>query len=730
MKQENYLPATDLSENLTTRKLMEAWYILAGDGVAVLVDTVKPRIYRVFTFGRFGTLQQLVYDTDGTEQDKGHYGIVPTYTAGEKKFYPFVHRAMDFRDNAPEKIVFEPKHNLLRMEGIQCFDDDGRVGGKLGFEIRVKGKKIIVATDFPSRADRYECSVGLYPLFTEYQGHADIQFRPVEYFEYGILGIYQPKFDRVLGKQLLLKDRQGRIPGLKISSRTGECRLMSRTDWERGNAFKLDVVVEGKSPRQVIEYEFLSNPVTVHSKPFYFAGRTERLEIAAREKPAVTVDGKPIPVRAKGAGKFEVKISLTEGKHDLLAENRSGRSKRTICAVGAPDEKLVKMGDAVCQLPWTKGPNKNIMPYFYYFDPLEAAGRGETPDNSAAYGSHSLRAFCILTPAAILTGKRKYVDRAYESLSAVIKKAHRFENGDLLLPHEIDQDGKPYLLDACRPSDLGLMVRALLYTYQGFLYFKDERKAGRCLEWAYHFAHTLTRMQQPNGSFFPRYHFPNLESLAHEPMGTVNNWAIQIWELANLYERVDRRKAAELKEVCVKHADFLLAKTPSMLRITGGGEDPPNYMDGLSSSSLFLMIKYLATGEERYKKYAEECFLMGALTTTIHVDQPQNYFKANSAWLPPYYNQPPLPNKGGMHDLTMIDAGLFLKKYLNYDFGESVAAYNFADRQVDSVMPNGAIYGMIVEAPNYSYRREDAGETLDYGCVGIYGFHYTKRKFA
>jgi hypothetical protein len=79
-----------------------------------------------------------------------------------------------------------------------------------------------------------------------------------------------------------------------------------------------------------------------------------------------------------------------------------------------------------------------------------------------------------------------------------------------------------------------------------------------------------------------------------------------------------------------------------------------------------------------------------------------------------------------MHDLTMIDAGLFLKKYLDYDFGLHVAAYNFADRQVESILPNGAIYGMIVEAPNYSYRREDAGETLDYGCVGIYGMWYAQ----
>ena len=92
--------------------------------------------------------------------------------------------------------------------------------------------------------------------------------------------------------------------------------------------------------------------------------------------------------------------------------------------------------------------------------------------------------------------------------------------------------------------------------------------------------------------------------------------------------------------------------------------------------------------------------------------------------MPPWYEQPPLPNKGGMHDLTLLEAGLYMSKYLGFDFGRHVATYNFVDRQVESIMPNGAVYGIIVEAPNFRYRREDAGETNDFGCIGVYGFHY------
>jgi len=726
MKRGTFLPPTDLSEFLTTKRLMEAWYLLASDDVAVLVDTVKPRIYRVFTFGRFGTLQQLIYDTCGAEQDHGFYGIVPVYRVGDNVFYPFMHRQKDFTDNAPERIEFDPKKNRLRMQGIQCYDDGFAPGGKIDWTVTLKGTKLTVDIDFPHNADSCELSANLYPLYTDYQNASAKQAKPVEYFTYGFLGIHQPRFEQSMGKLLTLTDRQGQMPGLKITAREGECRLISHADSERSNAFRLNAIVQSKATRQRVDLDFLQNPVTVRCRPYYIADQSTQIQIASREKPTVTVDGKPLTVRAKGKGVFVVTPTLKTGKHTLLAETKAGRSKRTLCALGAPDDALIRMGQAVAQLPWKNGPMKDLMPYFYYYDPLEPAGRGETADNAGSFGSHSLRAITILIAVAMLNNDRRYVERAYKSLQAVVRKSHQFDDGDLLFPHEFDLNGKPYLLNSTRPSDLGLMVRALRYTYHGFQHLGDQRKARACLELAYRYAHTLTKMQQPDGSFFPRYFYPTLNPNAAEPMGTVNNWAIQIWELANLYESVDREKAQVLRDVCIRHADFLLDKNPSLLRITGGGEDPPNYMDGLSSSALFLMIKFLQTNDPKYKQYAHECFMMGALTTTIFIDQPQNFFCANSPWLPLYYNQPDLPSKGGMHALTMIDAGLFLKKYLDDDFALYVASFNFANRLIDCVMPNGAIYGMTVEAPNVYYRRQDAGETLDFGCVGIYGHHYAR----
>ena len=70
----DFFPKTDLSESFKTRKLLEAWYLLAGENVAALVDTVKPRISKLFAFGKFGTLQQLLYDVD-CYQEAGRGGV-------------------------------------------------------------------------------------------------------------------------------------------------------------------------------------------------------------------------------------------------------------------------------------------------------------------------------------------------------------------------------------------------------------------------------------------------------------------------------------------------------------------------------------------------------------------------------------------------------------------------------------------------------------------------------
>ena len=718
-----FVPQTDLSEHLSTGKLMDAWYLLANRDVALLVDTVKPRILRLFTFGRFGTFQQLVYDTNGHEEDLGIWGIVPTYHADGRRFTPFLHRPCVYEDNGPQELIFDEKNRRIDMRGIRCFDQDGRQGGLINLRIALSDATLKVEVDYPPQAQRTELVSLWYPLYTDFRSQ-DGKLRPVEFFQYGFHGYYPDRFDQVVGARLQLLDRYGRMPSLRVDAGDNQCRLISHTDKQRHSAFRLQVSIEGDGRPDAVTFQFVPNPVTIQLKPYYRAGGKERVAVLSREKPAVTIDEKPVPVRSGSRGVWTIRVAPAAGKHQIVARTDRGQSQRTFAALDDPRPALVKMGRASAALPWPAGPLKNIMPYFYHLDFLTPAGRGEGIDMACGYGPHALRAYCIQVTAALVDRDRTLLDRCFASLRTLIRKAHCCDNGDLILPHGLDFAGQPTLIESSRPSDACLMVRAMLYAHHGFRHFDDRKNAARCLDYAWRFAHVLTRMQQPDGSFWPRYRYPTLEPVGSEPMGTVNNWAIQLWELARLLDADHPDHAACLRDICLRHVDFLLErKHPSLLKIAGGGEDPPNYMDALATASLFLLIQYEATKDPRYAEWARQAFTMAALSTNLFIDQPHNFFHASCGFLPPFYDQPPLPCKGGMHDLTLMEAGWYLYEYLGFQFGRDVAACNFADRLIDGILPNGALYGMTVEAPNYYYRRTDAAETLDFGGVGIHGFH-------
>lgn len=720
----DFLPKDDLSWFLRAQKLMEAWYVLSNEDISVVLDSVKPRILQVFAHGRFGRLQQLIYDTNGHKRYAGLWGIVPAYYLEGKRFLPFIHDDRNYEDNRPEAIDFDEQGNRIRLSGIRCFSENGEESKGIDLEVSLEGNRVRVSVSYPQEVERGEISSVWYPFYTDYYGEAKEGKRDIDYFTDGYNDGYYDHpgrhFDRIVGGELNLVDRFGRLPGLRIKSENGLCRLISQCDPQRGNAFRLQVFVETKGDDEVT-FELLPNPVIVKVNPLVAAGKQVTIEVLSEEKPEVLLDGRKVQVKGD-RGQFLAEAKAKEGKHTVEARTSLGKSLGYFWALGDPIPKLLKMGQAATRLPWKKPPLENIVPYFYYLDGPEPALRV-----GMSYCSHSLRVFPIMVAASLISEYRKYVDRAFQCLEALAGKAHQFENGDLLLAIILDKEGKParQYLNGCRPSDLGIMVRAFLYTYRGFKHFGDEEKAGKCLNYALRYASTLLRMQEEDGGFFPRYKYPTLEPTPDgEPKGTVNNWAVQIWELADILKQKGRPEARILREIVLKHIDYLLNKR-NLLRVTGGGEDQANNMDSLATAATYLTMKYLSTRDEQYRRYAEDAFKMAACRTTIYIDQPQNYFFATHPGEAHYSNQPDgLLCKGGMHDLTLGEAGLFLKKYLGFEFGGAVASCGFADRLADSVLDNGAMYGAIIDVPNYHYRREDGAETLNYGAVGGYGYHY------
>ena len=675
----------------------------------------------MFTHGRFGTLQQLIYDTDGHETTRGLWGIVPLFYIGEKICFPFIHKELTYEDYPPEEIVFEKDRNRIELLGVPCFDGHGKESGKMNMKVSLEGNRMVLKVRYPESAERTEIRSVWYPLYKDYRAQDEVE--RIEYYRYGDYDYYPDGCHVELGREVILEDDYGRLPKLSVASENGICHLYSRTDERRGFAFRLQLSIEGTAKEDEVCFELLPNPVTVRMKPLVEAGRSEIIEVFADEEPQLSVNGKPVPAVKAGEGRYSAQVSLSVGRHKITASNAAGRSARQCWAVGDPKADLVRIGQAVAQLPWKKPPLENLVPYIFDLNDLKPLLR-----TGGSWGSHAMRVFPSLITTAVLTGDKGHVERAFQCLEALVEKSYRGEDGELILPIALDIRGESLQaeIEALRPSDFGLMVRAFLYTHHGFKHFKDEEKAKKCLDHAYHYAYTLIKMQEPDGSFYARYRYPTLERMkGGEGIGTVNNWAIQIWELANLYESINKDEAEVLRRLCVRHADWLISKRPSALRVAGGGENPPNRDCGLANIALFMLIKYLDSGDARYKAYAQQAYRMAALSATILIDQPESYFYPPMYDLPTYFDQPGgLLCKGGMSDLTMIEAGLYLNKYLGDDFARAVASYIFADRLAECVLENGAVCGLIVKVPNYYFKKLDAAETLNFGGVGVYGYYY------
>jgi len=724
---KDFLPSTDLSEFLKTEKLGESWYVLSNEDVSVLVDTVKPRIFMVYVHGQFGTLQQLIYHPNGYEREMGMWGIVPTYYVDGEKFFPFLHVKHVkgiYLDNPPEKVVFDRRQNRIKMVGVKCFSEEKRKLGNITMEILLNNNKIKLVVDYPKEAERTEVSSVWYPLYNKYRQNDISEWRDIEYFQEGFMGHYEPYFEKMVDKNINLFDKYGRVPQIRISSFGKSCYLKSGTDPHRGNVFNLQILIKGDNKRDKVIFEFLPNPISIRVNPLITAGKSERVEIYSKEKPKVYLDEQVISVTKEKEGVYKTKIIARKGKHILFVRTTQGVSCRKFYAVGEVEPSLVKMGKTAVKLPWKTMSLNNIVPSMYTLDSLEPRLR------IGVSFIHAYRIIPVIITTALISKDKSYVNRAFECVEAVVKKSHQFDNGDLLTPIGWDSEGKPALTNASRPSDLGIIIRALLYTYYGLRYFKDNR-AKRCLDYASSYAHTLLRMQNSDGGFCCRNTYPDLKGVPKaEGRGTVNNWIIQVWELANIYEGVNSVRANELKQMCIRYIDwYFFKRKPNALRVCGSGENAPNHTDALANLSAFALVKYLSSGEEIYKQYAEQAFKMAAFTCMHFIDQPEHSFFPALYKLGQFYNQPDgVLSYGGMHDLEIIEAGLFLKKYLNFDFGEYVASYNFGDRLAAYIKDNGAIYGFVAKAPNYYYRREDAAETLDYGGVGIYGYYYVTRK--
>ena len=122
------VPNTDLSELFVPGPLNNAWQLLRSGDVAALVDLVKPRVRSLFVLGRYGTPQQLLWDTDDHGTLTGLWGIYLSFAYDGRRFFPFRPMARDFAGNRPERLVVHADGACLEMHQVAAFDAEGGRG--------------------------------------------------------------------------------------------------------------------------------------------------------------------------------------------------------------------------------------------------------------------------------------------------------------------------------------------------------------------------------------------------------------------------------------------------------------------------------------------------------------------------------------------------------------------------------------------------------------------------
>ena len=725
------IPKTDLFGYLTTKELSKGWYLLSNEYVTVLVDTVKTRIYRIFTHGSFGTLQQLVYDTDGYEQSKGNWGIVPYFWVGNEKFYPFYHN-YDFRkhDFPARQIDFFPNERRLVLKGInyasEGFAEKALVtGGEM--EICLDGKILNVKVKYPDTAHRTGIHTCWYPLYDMIKTEDRMSY--IEY-QYG-LSILGPK-------EIELRDTKGRMPGIKISSKKQVLQFKAEKDMSRGEAFKLHVDFEGWTVYDELTFEFRNNPVAICVNPIVDAGESIDIKVYSEEEPEFAIDGDRIIVNRLEKGIFSCKTLLNKGKHVLKAKVASGISEREIWAVSDWEHEIVRVAGAVRNAQWKDDPIKGLFPHAINVrdgTPCrdgQKIGNEKAKEFSVSYYDYSSRQVHVLAAASVLTGDKSYLDSAKLGIETIRKLSHLREDGGRVAPVEILGDGaiSKEMVHSLRPATFGNIISALLSCVKGYRHLHDNVNASECLEWACEYAKSLFPMQADNGCFFETYTYPDLRVYCDNIYGaTVCAWLIRIWELAMEIENSDALMCSNLKEMCRKAVDFLLTIEPSLLRVSGAEGGHTNSMESLFPASALCLIKFLTGGEEKYREYAQDMYAKGVLSTCLYIDQPQSFMFPCNWWHSIYFtekgNYPDgLIGKGGMFDLTVAECSIAMIKYAGFKLAEDVMKYVFGTRLTTSIFDNGVLCVYEVSIPNFYYKNEIISEDCEYGGLGLAGLYY------
>lgn len=723
----DYVPKHDMSKHMKTMKLLESGYLLANDNIAAYIDVVRPRIFGIYAFNKFGRLHNLIFDTNAMGQDSGLWGIMPSYSINGETCFPFYHDANlrgkeSYHSYKPSDIIFDQEGNSLKMNGIKMYNKNRVICPSIDYSIQLKDDRIIINVKFPDNVDCKKVHLPWYPLYDKYK--TDETEHPVEYYNIGSEGEYFPYFKRNTGKSVILRDSTCRQAGLGIETKDGSIELVSCTVPEIGNVLKLNTDVLCTGDAVEIEMEILENPIVIKGNPYYYFSDKVNLDVDFNNKEITKEVLCNFPVND---GQIKVGESHKTGENRIELRYKDDLTKYDFYTMSCPKEKIIKMADACLKFLWKDGKMKGIVPQSFDLETLTPLKR-----SGYAYISHGMRIIPIINAAATVTEDITYSEKAYEIIKRVIAISNKGEDNSLFTPIYFDDEAAPCLTDASRPSDQGIIIKGLLYCADSFCHFERRDIARECICDAYSYFKTIQKMQCEDGSFWSRYHYPSAEpnTDSGEIKGTVNNWCMQLWNLAQMIQKLEMDgednsiSVHEIIGVIEKFIDWQLARSPSILEVCGGGEDPANYGDALNTASTYFTMKYMLTKNEIYKDYAQQAVYMAWLKSSFYADMPQYFSIYGGSDLGEWYNQPNgIPSFGGMCCLTSIEANLFAYSNLGIEISLDIAKYFYAARMATFVKDNGGVYMVVFYTPNYFHREEILSEALMYGGVGVFSYY-------
>ncbi len=697
----------DMSEYLRTRRLLSSACILANENTAVYVNTVKPSVRAVFAYGKYGRLHNLCYAPDRCALYGGKYGIYPLCTINGEECVPFStsgdcfpNKNDDFRAVDQKNVYFDKDNNTVSFIDVPLYHKAEQRGVLPEFAVKITEDKLELRVTFPENTEGARIALPWYPLFNRYT--ADGETKYIEYYANGYGRDYFAGggFCR-MADAITLTDSYSRQAGVKIKVKGGKLELRSKTLTEMNNALYLstDVVVERQTVE--VEIEIIRQKTVINGEFYYTAGQNAEIAVNG-EAYAFTADAQ-------------------RGVHTLVMGEGEDTVMFSYCSVPEPETMLKKAGDAVGKLLWKGGKMEGIPTYA--FDPTSLVPHLRS---GFVYCSHASRIYPILAATSLLTNDAEYVKTGLSSIESLMNISYHGEDGSIFTALNLDEKGNAgERANASRPSDSGIVIRALRYLADACLKFGMEKESEKCIRYAWANVLTLKKMQCEDGDFYERYIYPTAEPCsAPSSRGTVNNWVLQLWKLLPYLERYGMTEEKEITYgIIERYINSQLEKENSILLISGGGEDVADFGDACNTNATLFTIKYLMTGDEKWKQYAEEALIKSWALSCMYADMPEFFCMYGNSDLGLYYDQPfGMYSFGGMHDLTAIEANLFAYEALGLPVAHDIAVNMFKCRISGFINDNGGMQMIVMKCPNYEHRDMYRSETLAYGGVGVFGY--------